>query len=178
VPVFAVPGASAPLAALGVAGLPTDRFMFAGFPPPRSPARRRFLRELAGAPSTLVLFEGASRLAESLADMALELGPREAVVARELTKKFEEARRARLDELAAHYAQAGPPRGEIVIVIGPPDDSAQASPEALDAALLAADPDAPSKTIAADIAARMGLPRRAVYERLLALRAGKGGPQT
>lgn len=174
IPVFAVPGASAPLAALGVAGLPTDRFMFAGFPPPKSSARRRFLRELAATPSTLVFFEGASRLVDSLADMALELGPREAAVARELTKKFEEIRRGRLDELAVHYAEAGPPRGEIVIVVGPPEPGGDASPEALDAAILAADADAPSKTIAAEIAARLGLSRRDVYERLLALKSGKG----
>ncbi len=136
--VVAIPGASAPLAALASSGLPTDRFTFAGFPPPKSAARKRFLGELKGTSGTLVFFEGLSRLAASLADMAEVLGAREGVVARELTKKFEEVRRGTLAKLAAHYAEAGPPRGEIVVLVGPGVEGVVVEEGALDAAILAA----------------------------------------
>ncbi|HET8728875.1 MAG TPA: 16S rRNA (cytidine(1402)-2'-O)-methyltransferase, partial [Alphaproteobacteria bacterium] len=118
--VTCVPGASAPLAALVLSGLPSDRFLFAGFPPARSAARLGFFKEISAVPATLVLFESARRLADSLQDAAVALGDREAAVARELTKLFEEVRRGRLDELARHYGEVGPPKGEIVVVIGPP----------------------------------------------------------
>ena len=108
--VYPVPGPSATLAALIASGLPTDRFMFQGFLPPRTAGRRRVLEELAPVPATLILFELAQRLAEMLADAASVLGPREASVARELTKLHEEHRRGRLPELAAAYAASGPPR--------------------------------------------------------------------
>lgn len=170
VSVFAVPGASAPLAALGVAGLPTDRFMFAGFPPPKSGARKTFLKELAGVPGTLVFFEGPSRLAASLADMAEVLGDREAAVARELTKKFEEVRRGTLADLAAQYAQEEPPRGELVVVVGPPLAGEAPDEARLEAMLAAVDLSRPMKEVAAEIAAELGLKRRDVYERLLELR--------
>ena len=98
--VTAVPGASAPLAALMVSGLPSDRFLFAGFLPPRTEARRKALAELRAVPATLIVFESARRLAESLADMAATLGPRPAAVARELTKLHEEVRRGALEGLA------------------------------------------------------------------------------
>lgn len=168
--VVAIPGASAPLAALTSAGLPTDRFTFAGFPPPKSAARRRFMTELKSGAGTLVFFEGPSRLVASLADMAAMLGEREAVVARELTKKFEEVRRGTLSQLAAHYAEAGPPRGEIVVLVGPPSGDEPRDADALDAAILAADEDRPLKEIAAEIAERFGIKRRDVYERALDLR--------
>jgi 16S rRNA (cytidine1402-2'-O)-methyltransferase len=168
--VIAIPGASAPLAALASSGLPTDRFTFAGFPPPKSGARRRFLAELKANAGTLVFFEGSSRLAASLADMAEVLGVRDAAVARELTKKFEEIRRGPLAELAAHYAEAGPPRGEIVVLVGPGHEAEAPDENTLDAAILAAGEDRPLKEIAAEIAERFGLRRREVYERALALR--------
>jgi 16S rRNA (cytidine1402-2'-O)-methyltransferase len=168
--VIAIPGASAPLAALASSGLPTDRFTFAGFPPPRSAARKRFLGELAPIQGTLVFFEGPSRLAASLADMADVLGPRDAVVARELTKMFEEVRRGSLSDLAAHYAEAGPPRGEIVVAVGPGQGIVENDAEALDAAIAAADHERPLKEIAAEIAERFGMKRRDVYERALELR--------
>lgn len=168
--VVAIPGASAPLAALASSGLPTDRFTFAGFPPPKSAARKRFLAEMAPIAGTLVFFEGPSRLAASLSDMAEVLGAREAVVARELTKMFEEVRRGTLAELAAHYIEAGPPRGEIVIAVGPGAGGAETDADALDAAILAAGEDRPVKEIAAEIAERFGMKRRDVYERALALR--------
>jgi 16S rRNA (cytidine1402-2'-O)-methyltransferase len=168
--VIAIPGASAPLAALASSGLPTDRFTFAGFPPPKSVARKRFLGELKDTGGTLVFFEGQSRLAASLADMAETLGAREGVVARELTKKFEEIRRGTLAELAAHYAAAGPPRGEIVVLVGPGTGADAPEAGALDAAILAAGDERPLKEIASEIAERLGLKRREVYERALELR--------
>ncbi len=169
--VFAIPGASAPLTALTSSGLPTDRFTFAGFPPPKSAARKRFLAEMKSTQGTLIFFEGPSRLAASLADMAEVLGSREAAVARELTKKFEETRRGMLADLAAHYAEAGPPRGEIVVLVGPPADAEAPDADTLDAAILAADPSRHLKDVAAEIAEALGLKRRDVYERALELRA-------
>ncbi|MBI1360591.1 MAG: 16S rRNA (cytidine(1402)-2'-O)-methyltransferase [Alphaproteobacteria bacterium] len=169
--VVAIPGASAALTALAVAGLPTDRFLFAGFPPPKSSARQRFLSELKAVQGTLVFFEGPSRLAQSLADMVATLGPRDAVVGRELTKLFEELRRGSLSDLAAHYAQAGPPKGEIVVLVGPPQPSQPGDGAALDEAILAADRGRPLKEVAAEIAGRLGFKRREVYERALELRA-------
>jgi 16S rRNA (cytidine1402-2'-O)-methyltransferase len=117
-PVTAAPGASALLAALSLAGLPTDRFLFAGFLPPRALARRRELAGLAGVAATLVFFESPRRLAGTLSDMATVLGQREAAVCRELTKKFEEVRRGTLESLALEFAGADV-KGEIVVVVGP-----------------------------------------------------------
>ena len=168
--VIAIPGASAPMAALASSGLPTDRFTFAGFPPPRSGARKTFLNSLKGTGGTLVFFEGPSRLAASLADMAEVLGAREAAVARELTKLFEEVRRGTLAELAAHYAEAGPPRGEIVVLVGPGEGAEAADAGTVDAAILAAGDVRPLKEIAAELAERFGMKRRDVYERALELR--------
>jgi 16S rRNA (cytidine1402-2'-O)-methyltransferase len=168
--VVSIPGASAPLAALASSGLPTDRFMFVGFPPPKSAARKRFLSEMKSAEATLVFFEGPSRLAASLADMAEVFGNREAAVARELTKKFEETRRGLLVDLAAHYEREGPPRGEIVVLVGPPSGKPETDADALDAAILGSDDGRPLKEIAAEVAETFGLKRRDVYERALQLR--------
>lgn len=169
VPVLAVPGPSACLAALTVSGLPSDRFLVAGFLPAKATARRQALAELASVPATLIAFETAPRLASCLADMAAVLGPRPAAVARELTKRFEEVRRATLDALAAHYAAVGPPKGEIVVVIGPPP--AQATPlEAADAALIEALQTRGPSAAAAKVAAATGLARAALYKRALALK--------
>jgi 16S rRNA (cytidine1402-2'-O)-methyltransferase len=173
--VIAIPGASAPLAALASSGLPTDRFTFAGFPPPRSAARRRFLTDLKSISGTLIFFEGPSRLVASLKDMSETLGVRDAVVARELTKKFEELRRGTIAELAAHYAEAGPPRGEIVVLVGPGESIEAPDADALDAAILAAGEERHIKEIAAEIAERFGMKRRDVYERALALRRDEPG---
>ena len=170
IPIYAIPGASAPLTALASSGLPTDRFTFAGFPPPKSSARKRFLNDMKSGQGTLIFFEGPSRLAASLADMAEVFGAREAAVARELTKKFEETRRGLLPDLAAHYTEAGPPRGEIVILVGPPGEQGPPEANAIDAAILAADDSRPLKEIAAEIAEALGLKRRDVYERALELR--------
>ena len=133
--VLTVPGPSAALAALTVSGLPTDRFVFGGFLPSKSTARRRAIDVFSGVPTTLIWFESAKRLASTLADLEGVLGPRPAAVARELTKAFEEVKRGRLDELASTYAESDPPRGEIVIVVGPPDASSALGEDELDAAL-------------------------------------------
>ena len=177
-PVTTVPGASAPLAALALSGLPSDRFLFAGFLPSRSTARRHELAELATVPATLIFFESARRLGESLADMAAVLGDRPAAVAREMTKRFGEVRRDSLAALATHYAAAGPPKGEVVIVVGPPAsapfrDDAQAA-VTLDDMLRDALAGASLRDAAAAVAIASGLPRRAVYARALAL-AGQNG---
>jgi 16S rRNA (cytidine1402-2'-O)-methyltransferase len=173
-PVTAVPGASALLAALALAGLPTDRFLFAGFLPPRQAARRRALAELAAVPATLVFYESPRRLAASLADMATVLGAgRPAAVCRELTKRFEEAVRAPLGELADRAAAGAAPKGEVVVLAGPPGE-APAGADALDAALAAALAGQSVKDAAAEVAGALGLPRRQVYARALVL-AGRSG---
>jgi 16S rRNA (cytidine1402-2'-O)-methyltransferase len=173
IPVTTLPGASATLAALVLSGLPTDRFFFAGFLPPRTAARRSELAALAFIPATLVFFESAGRLADSLADMAAALGARDAAVARELTKLYEEVRRGTVAELAAHYAATEPPRGEIVIVVGPPAAAEDASDATIDDALRAALAQASLRDAVAAVAAALAAPRRRVYARALALAGSK-----
>ncbi len=172
VAVTMLPGASAPLTALVVSGLPCDRFFFAGFLPSKDGARRRALDELAPVPATLVLLESGRRLAATLGALAERLGPRPGAVARELTKAFEEVRRDDLAALANHYRRAGPPKGEIVIVVGPPEAAADLG-ENLDQQLLAALERASLRDAAALVAAATGLPKRRVYERALALAGGR-----
>ena len=167
--VAVAPGPSAALAALCVAGLPTDRFYFEGFLPPRQSARRERINALAAVPGTLIFYEAAGRLAETLADLAAELGPRPAAVARELTKLHEEVRRGALDKLAAEYAAGEPPRGEIVIVVGAAEERPAVSEAALDREIADELKNLSVKDAAASIAAKHGLPRRQVYARALAL---------
>lgn len=167
--VFPIPGASALLAGLVVSGLPSDRFLFAGFLPPKQSGRRTALTELSDVDATLVFYESGPRLADSLADMAEVLGPRPAAVARELTKLFEETRRGALEELAAHYAEAGGPKGEIVVIVGPPPPKGEVSDEALDSFLLAALPRG-VKDAAAEAARDLGVPRKRAYARALELK--------
>jgi len=167
--VTAAPGASAVLAALGVAGLPTDRFFFEGFLPAREAARRGRIAELARVPGTLVLFETGPRLAAALADLAAGLGGRDAAVCRELTKLHEEVRRDTLAKLAETYANGGETRGEIVIVIAPPAESTQPTAAEIDDLLHAALARVSLKDAVAEVAAATGEPRRAVYARALEL---------
>jgi len=173
-PVTALPGASALLPALQLAGLPVAPFLFAGFLPAQGPARRRAIGGLAGVEATLVFYEAPHRLAETLADLAELLGPRPAAVARELTKRFEEMRRADLAVLAAHYAKAGQPKGEIVVVVGPPDAAAAAAPVDLDARLRRALATGSLRDAVAQVAAESGLSRREVYARALELGKAPG----
>ena len=167
--VTAAPGPSAALAALCVAGLPADRFFFEGFLPPRRSARRERINALGAIPGALVFYEAPGRLAETLADLALELGPRPAAVARELTKLHEQVRRGPLDRLAAEYAAEETPRGEIAIVVGPPLAREAVDNAALDDDIVAALRTLSVKDAAAAVAARHGLPRRQVYARALGL---------
>ena len=167
-PVIPIPGASALLAGLSAAGLPTDRFLFAGFPPPKSAARRAFLEELAGVRATLVFFEGGSRLAASLADMAAVLGDREAAVARELTKLYETVIRGRLPELALD-PRFVEPKGEIVVLVGPGRDREATAADA-DAALSEALTRLKPAEAAAEVAKALGRSRRDLYRRALELK--------
>ncbi len=170
--VTCAPGPSSPIAALVVSGLPSDRFLFAGYLPARSGQRRTELAALAAVPATLIFLESTRRLADSLSDMADTLGEREAAVARELTKLHEEIQRGPLSDLAARYAAQPAPRGEAVIVVGPPGDTAGA-PEDLDALLDRALATMSVRDAAATVAAATGRPRKEVYARALD-RSGKG----
>jgi len=162
IPLHALPGASAALAGLVLSGLPTDGFFFAGFSPPRETARRRRFAELAAVPGSLIFFESARRLAASLSDMHHTLGDRPAAIAREITKLHEEVRRGTLSELATHYAGAGPPRGEIVIVVAPPL-AREIDADALRAALTEALAELSLRDAVAQVTADTGRPRRDVY---------------
>jgi 16S rRNA (cytidine1402-2'-O)-methyltransferase len=166
--VIPIPGASALIAGLSAAGLPTDRFLFAGFPPPKSAARRTFLEELAGIRTTLVFYEGGSRLADSLSDMVSVLGDREAVVCRELTKLYETIYRGPLSALAADPALDAP-RGEIVIMVGPGRET-EASAADADAALADALTRLKPAEAASEVAKALGLPRRDLYRRAMELK--------
>jgi 16S rRNA (cytidine1402-2'-O)-methyltransferase len=166
--VTAVPGASALLTAVTLAGLPTDRFLFEGFLPPKEAARRTRIAELARIPATLVLFETGPRLGATLSDLAAGLGPREAAVCRELTKLHEEVRRGDLQALAASYA-AAEPRGEIVLVIAPPMADQRPAASDVDAMLRQALARVTLKDAVAEVADATGVARREVYQRALAL---------
>ncbi len=167
--ITAVPGASAPLAALSISGLPSDRFLFAGFLPNKAEARRRVLAELSTVPATLIFFESAHRLAASLTAMCESLGVREAAVAREITKLHEEVRRGPLADLAAHYAEAGPPKGELVVVVGPPEETTGDLSEAeIDDRLRnALGGGASVRDAVAAVAAATTVPRQSIYARAL-----------
>ncbi len=169
--VVTIPGPSAVTAALAIAGLPTDRFLFAGFLPAKSAARRSAIAELQGVGATLVFYEAPHRLAETLADLAAVLGPREAVVARELTKFYEEVRRAPLGDLAAHYETAATPKGEITLLVAPPAEgelaaAADTTGALLDRALQSMSPAEAARAVAA----ATGRPKREIYALALARR--------
>jgi 16S rRNA (cytidine1402-2'-O)-methyltransferase len=167
--VTALPGASAPLAALAVAGLPTDEFFFAGFLPPKQAARRARIAELARIPATLVFFETGPRIAATLVDLAAGLGPREAAVCRELTKLHEEVRHGDLAALAQTFAETGEPRGEIVLVIAPPAAQEQPSVDDAETLLRQALARVSLKDAVGEVALATGLSRRDLYQRALAL---------
>jgi 16S rRNA (cytidine1402-2'-O)-methyltransferase len=166
--VTALPGPSSVLAALTIAGLPTDQFLFAGFLPPKQTARRTRIAELARVPATIVLFETGPRIAATLADLAAGLGPREAAICRELTKLHEEVRRGDLETLA-QGAAAGESRGEFVVIIAPPPAAEAPSAEDTETLLREALVRVSLKDAVAEVAAATGLPRRELYQRALAL---------
>jgi 16S rRNA (cytidine1402-2'-O)-methyltransferase len=163
-----LPGPSSVLTSLVLAGLPTDRFLFAGFPPTKSGKRVSFYDEFKTTPATLVFLESPKRLAKSLADMIGVFGPRDAVVGRELTKKFEEIRRGPIEELANHYQEAGAPKGEVTIVVSPPEEGGGvASGEEIDALLLKALRNSSLKDAVAAVVSATGAVKREVYARAL-----------
>jgi 16S rRNA (cytidine1402-2'-O)-methyltransferase len=167
--VTAVPGASSVLAALCVAGLPTDRFHFAGFLPSKQSARTERIAEIATLPATIVLFEAGSRIAETLAELAERFGAREAVICRELTKLHEEVRHGILAEHAAYYAGDAERRGEFVILIAPPKDVPLQAAD-IDAMLRSALSTNSTKEAVDAVAGATGESRRYVYRRALALK--------
>lgn len=178
--VGAAPGANAAITALTLSGLPPHPFLFVGFPPPRSSARldafgRLRAAERAGLAATLIWHEAPHRLAGMLADLAAVFGDREAAVARELTKRFEEVRRGSLAILAAHYAESAP-RGEITVLVGPPPDEAVTDADGLDARLSEALATLSVKDAATLVAGVVRLPRRVVYTRAMELAAARAGP--
>lgn len=167
--VTSIPGPCAVIAALTLAGLPTDRFLFVGFLPPKAGPRGTAIAEVANVRATLVFYESGPRLAASLASLAQGLGDREAAVAREITKRFEETATGRLSELAARYAEA-PPKGEIVIVVSPPEAAEAVGDAEIDAALREEMRALSPSRAAAEVAASLGVPRRQAYERALKLK--------
>lgn len=172
--VVPIPGASAVLAALTASGLPSDAFFFAGFLPVKDGQKRTRLAEVRAVPGTLVFFESPRRLADTLVAMADVLGgERPAAVGRELTKTFEELRRGTLAELAAHYAGADTPRGEIVICVGPAE-ARQDTPDDIDRLLLSLAAEMPASKAAAEAARMTGGHKPELYRRLLELKERDG----
>jgi 16S rRNA (cytidine1402-2'-O)-methyltransferase len=169
IPITPIPGASSVLASLMTSAMPTDQFFFAGFLAPKTIARKKYLKSLINIRTTIVIMESARRLAGSLRDMADILGPRNAVVARELTKLYEELKHGSLTDLALYYDIEGAPKGEIIIVIGPPKKEV-INDENLDALILTALKDNSVRDAANSITASSGLPRRKIYARALALK--------
>ena len=175
-PVRPVPGPSAVLAALVVSGLPADRFAFAGFAPHKAGARTAFLDSLAGLPMTVVLYETGPRLEACLEALATSFGPdRPACLARELTKLYEDVWRGPVSALQERVRREGPPRGEIVLLLGPAPEPGPPEDADVDARLLAELAQHPTRDAAARVAATTGLPRSVLYARALTLKARPGG---
>jgi 16S rRNA (cytidine1402-2'-O)-methyltransferase len=168
--VVTIPGPCAAVAALTLAGLPTDRFLYLGFLPPKEKARTEAIAEIAAVRATLVLYESGPRLSACLAALAEGLGEREAAVTREITKRFEEAVTGSLSMLAARYADA-PPKGEIVVVVAPPGEAPPASAADADAALAEALTRLTVSQAAGEVAKALGLDRKLLYARALAMKA-------
>ncbi len=168
--VTTLPGPCAAIAALTLAGLPTDRFLFMGFLPSKAKARLDAILEVAELRATLVFYESGSRVAATLQALATGLGDREAAVAREISKAFEETLSGRLSSLAARYADA-PPKGEIVIIVGPPDAPAPASAELLRAALEEAIQSNSPAQAAGLVVRTYGGDRKALYALAMELKA-------
>jgi 16S rRNA (cytidine1402-2'-O)-methyltransferase len=173
--VVTIPGPCAAIAALTLAGLPTDRFLFIGFLPAKAGAKAEAIAEVAAIRATLVLYESGPRLAATLALLAEKLGDREAAVTREITKKFEEAVTGTLSTLAARYAEAAP-KGEIVVVVAPPGEAAPASVEDADSALAEALTRLPASKAAGEVAKRLNLDRRELYARAMEMKGGNSPP--
>jgi 16S rRNA (cytidine1402-2'-O)-methyltransferase len=171
--VVPIPGASAVLAALTASGLPSDAFFFGGFLPVKDGQKRTRLEEVRTVPGTLIFFESPRRVADTLEAMADVLGARQAAIGRELTKAFEEIRTGTLAELAAHYAAADTPKGEIVICVAPPAERTETADD-VDKLLLSLAKEMPASKAAAEAARMTGQQKPALYRRLLELREGSG----
>ena len=169
--VTTLPGASSVLAALSLSGLPSDRFLFAGFLPTRSDARKAEIAALAPSPATLIWFEAARRLPETLSELLLVLGDRPAAVVREITKRFEESRRGLLSELCAHYAEAGEPKGEVVVLVGAAEKKSEITDDEVLALLRVQLREHRVKDAASIVAAHTGMARKQVYALALSLGA-------
>lgn len=170
VPITALPGANAPLTALALSGLPNDRFMFAGFLPPKEKARREVLEELAIVRTTLIFFETAPRLVKSLTAIGAIFPDRGVSVARELTKLYEECRTGSASDLAEHYT-AHPPKGEIVLLIGPPVEQETSAEDADSMLRDLLETEKASKAVA-QVAKATGMDRKALYARAMELKGG------
>jgi 16S rRNA (cytidine1402-2'-O)-methyltransferase len=167
-----IPGPSAVIAALSIAGLPTDRFLFAGFLPAKAGARAAAIAELAAVPATLVFYESGPRLAAALAALHTGLGDRQAAVGRELTKRHEEMVTGPLSDLAARWAEA-PPKGELVVIVGPPLAAAAPTEDLIESALALALTSMRVKDAARSVADQLGLQKSDVYARALAMKHGQ-----
>tara|TARA_B100000686_G_scaffold352950_1_gene456657 strand:- start:517 stop:1410 length:894 start_codon:yes stop_codon:yes gene_type:complete len=167
--ITAIPGASSPIVALVLSGLPPDRFFFAGYLPPKEANRRTAISQLQKVPATLIFLESTRRLAPALESLADVLGNRPGAVARELTKLHEEVTRGNLRELAENYKILSPPKGEAVIVVGPPDEKGVLLEKNIDDLLLAVLESMSVKDSASMIAETIGIPRREVYARAVVL---------
>ena len=167
--IYTLPGPCAAIAALTLSGLPTDRFLFMGFLPHKAKGREDMLSEVAGVKATLIFYESGPRLGASLAAMTALLGDRDAAVSREISKAYEETRTATLSQLAARYADTAP-KGEIVVVVGPPGEAPPASAEDADAALREALTRLPVGRAASEVAKATGLDRRTLYARAMELK--------
>jgi len=168
--VVTIPGPCAAIAALTLAGLPTDRFLYCGFLPPKAQARAAAIDEIGAVRATLVIYESGPRLGATLAALAEGLGDREAAVTREITKRFEEAVTGTLSMLAARYADT-PPRGEIVIVVAPPGEPEAASVDDAEAALVEALTRLPMAKAVSEVAKKLGVDRKQLYARALEMKA-------
>jgi 16S rRNA (cytidine1402-2'-O)-methyltransferase len=168
--VHTVPGPCAAIAALTLAGLPTDRFLFLGFLPAKPGARANSLRDIADVRATLVIYESGPRVAATLTALEAGLGPRDAAVAREITKLYEECVTGSLTDLARRYADAdAAPKGELVIVVAPPHEAETASDEIIDKLLDDALARLSPSRAAAEVAEQLNIPRKRAYARALEL---------
>jgi 16S rRNA (cytidine1402-2'-O)-methyltransferase len=173
--VVPIPGPSAVLAALTASGLPSDAFLFDGFLPVKDGQKRTRLEALKTVPATLIFFESPRRVADTLIAMADVLGAmRRAAIGRELTKTFEEMRIGTLTELAAHYAEADTPKGEIVVCVGPPEEAEASRPEDVDRLLLSLASEMPASKAAAEAARMTGGQKPVLYRRLMELKDAAG----
>ncbi|AEI38244.1 MAG: 16S rRNA (cytidine(1402)-2'-O)-methyltransferase [Zymomonas mobilis subsp. pomaceae] len=164
-----IPGPCAAIAALTLSGLPSDRFMFIGFLPPKEGAKKTAIEEVAAVSATLIFYETGPRLVATLTALQQGLGDREAAVVREITKKFEECQTEKLSELIIRYQEKSP-KGEIVLIVSPPEKKAQADKVEVDTLLKAALEDHPVGKAAALVAKKTGLSRQLLYDQAMQLR--------